>query len=152
MDAVEGGQSFTVTRDGHEIPGRPRDSRADPAASTSALRCPGRARHDVAERRNCRCHRLPLGEQSVARFDRVDQRIDRLENRIDRLENKVRSGFATSADGHEQIVGLLNHVIVRLDDDERTRVSARRTALRIHRRGPRAWRARGSGSTDRSGV
>jgi hypothetical protein len=53
-----------------------------------------------------------LGEQTAARIDLVDARIGR-------LETDMRSGFATSAVGHEQIVGLLNHVIARLDDDER---------------------------------
>jgi hypothetical protein len=54
-----------------------------------------------------------LGEQTAARFDQADQRIDR-------LEIEMRSGFATSAAGREHIVGLLNHVIATLDDDERT--------------------------------
>jgi hypothetical protein len=43
-----------------------------------------------------------LGEQTAARFDR--------------LEGEMRSGFATTAAGHEQIVGLLNHIISRWDD------------------------------------
>jgi hypothetical protein len=44
------------------------------------------------------------------RFDHVDQRMDR-------LQNEMRTGFATSAAGRGQIVGLLNHVIARLDDE-----------------------------------
>jgi len=36
---------------------------------------------------------------------------------MDRLENEMRTGFVKSAAGHEQIVGLLNHVITRLDDE-----------------------------------
>ncbi|MDN5857492.1 MAG: hypothetical protein L0H84_02620 [Pseudonocardia sp.] len=51
-----------------------------------------------------------LGEQTAARFDRVDQRIAG-------LENEMRTGFATSAAGQEQIVGLLDHVIARLGDE-----------------------------------
>jgi len=51
-----------------------------------------------------------LGVQTAARFDR--------------LEDEVRAGFAQlrskfdqTAAGHEQIVGLLDHVITRLDDE-----------------------------------
>ncbi len=50
-----------------------------------------------------------LGEQTAARFDQ--------------LENETRSGFTDvrakldlTAAGHERIVGLLNHVIARMDD------------------------------------
>ncbi len=50
-----------------------------------------------------------LGEQTAARFDQVDRRFDQ-------LENEVCLGFATLAAGHEQIVGLLDHVIARMDD------------------------------------
>jgi predicted nucleic acid-binding Zn-ribbon protein len=44
-----------------------------------------------------------LGVQTAARFDQ--------------LESEMRSGFAKSAAGHEQIVGLLNHVIARMDGE-----------------------------------
>lgn len=51
-----------------------------------------------------------LGEQTAARFDQ--------------LGNEMRSGFTgvrasldLTAAGHEQIVGLLNHVIARMDDE-----------------------------------
>jgi hypothetical protein len=51
-----------------------------------------------------------LGDGTAGRFDQVDQRIGR-------LENEMRTGFATSVAGDEQIVGLFNHVIARLDDE-----------------------------------
>jgi tetrahydromethanopterin S-methyltransferase subunit G len=57
-----------------------------------------------------------LGVQTAARFDGVDQRLDGIDQRFDRLESEMRSGFATAAAGHEQIVVLLNRVLATMDD------------------------------------
>jgi tetrahydromethanopterin S-methyltransferase subunit G len=63
-----------------------------------------------------------LGIQTAGRFDRVEQRLDNLENKVDTGFAMTDAGFAEvrgeldqTAAGHEQIVGLLNHVIARVD-------------------------------------
>jgi chromosome segregation ATPase len=66
-----------------------------------------------------------LGEQTAARFDRLeerfdrlDHRADRLDHRVDRLEQKVDTGFAEmrgkldqAAAGQQQITHLLTTLI-----------------------------------------
>ena len=64
-----------------------------------------------------------LGEQSAARFARVEQQVARVEQRVARVEQQMDTGFAEmrgkldqAAAGQGQIATLLNTLITRGDD------------------------------------
>lgn len=59
-----------------------------------------------------------LGEQTAARFDRLEHRVDRLEQKVDTGFAEMDNGFAEmrgkldqAAAGQQQVVGLLNTLI-----------------------------------------
>ena len=52
-----------------------------------------------------------LGQQTVARFDRFEQRMDSLEQKVDNGFTEMRGKFDQAAAGQQQIVELLNAFI-----------------------------------------
>ena len=50
-----------------------------------------------------------LGEQTRARFDKVDARFDKVDARFDRLEAEMRTGLAELRTGHDELRAAMRH-------------------------------------------
>ena len=57
-----------------------------------------------------------LGEQTAARFDRLEVRFDGLEVRFDGLEAQMHSGFAEMRGRFDQVAGGFEHIGGLLDE------------------------------------
>ncbi|MGQ0468075.1 MAG: hypothetical protein ACT4QG_22505 [Sporichthyaceae bacterium] len=57
-----------------------------------------------------------LGEQTAARFDRLDARFERLDARVDSLEGEMRAGFAEMRGKFDQVAGGFEVIGGKLDE------------------------------------